>query len=450
MDFSAVILAAGKGTRMKSDLPKVAHVIAGRSIIQHVIDAVRGAGSEDIVLVLGFGRETVCQTLTNQKDLRIAVQEQQLGTGHALMQTEKLLPKNGTILVTNGDTPLLRSQTLADLLKFHWASGAEATVMTAILDSPFGYGRVIRTKGGFFHRIVEEKDATREEKKIREVNSGTYCFQTNSVFRALQELKNDNVQHEYYLPDVLKILRRWRLPISVYTAGEAQDEVKGVNEHLQQDEEKKILRQRKNQQLMLDGVTIVDPDTTYIDWQVTVDHDTTILPGTFLCGSTHIGKNCTIGPYSHIVDSDVGENCTIQQAWLEKTQVRSGCHIGPFAHLRSQTVLENNVLVGSFVEIKNAQIGEKSAVPHLSYMGDAQIGKQVNVGAGSITCNFDGTNKHQTVIGDHVFVGSNTNFVAPIQVGNYARIGAGSTVSEDVPADCLAVERADVRIIPKK
>lgn len=314
----------------------------------------------------------------------------------------------------------------------------------------FGYGRVVRTKGGFFNRIVEEKDATNEEKKIQEVNSGTYCFQTKSVFRALQELRNDNAQHEYYLPDVLKILRRWRLPISVYAAGGAQDEVKGVNDHIQQAEAERILRQRKNHQLMLDGVTIVDPATTYVDWQVTVDRDTVLWPGTFLCGSTHIGKNCVIGPYAHIVDSDIGEHCQIQQSWLEKVQIQSGCQIGPFAHLRSQTILSPDVSVGSFVETKNAQVGPQSRIPHLSYIGDTQMGAQVNIGAGTITCNFDGTQKHSTVIEDHVFIGSNTNLVAPIHVGEHAQIGAGSTVSEDIPEGCLAVERAAVRLTHKK
>ncbi len=443
MEFSAVILAAGKGTRMNSDLPKVAHTIAGRPILQHVIDAVRGAGSQEVILVLGFGREIVCRNLDNGKDLRVAVQEQQLGTGHALMQAEGLLPKSGTILVVNGDTPLLRGQTLSVLLNFHWKSGSEATVMTAILDNPFGYGRVIRTTGGLFDRIVEEKDANNEERKIREVNSGVYCFQTESVCQALHELKNDNGQHEYYLPDVLKILRQKRKPISVFAADGSQDEIKGVNDHIQQAEAEFILRQRKNRQLMTEGVTIIDPATTYIDWQVTVDRDSVILPGTFLTGSTHIGKNCTIGPYAHINDSDIADRCVIQQAWLDRVEVCANCTVGPFVNLRRQTILQDNAHIGSFVEVKNCQIGSNSAVPHLSYLGDAQVGSRVNIGAGTITCNFDGRKKQETVIEDDALIGSNTNLIAPVKIGSHAMTGAGSSISQDVPSGCLVVERSN-------
>ncbi len=446
MDFSAVILAAGKGTRMKSDLPKVAHTVAGRPILQHVIDAIRGAGSSDIVLVLGFGREIIMETLPKTYPLKVAIQEQQLGTGHALMQAENQLSPEGTILVTNGDTPLLRSETLAELLKFHWASGAEATVMTAILDNPQGYGRVIRTRGGFFDRIVEEKDASSEEKQIREVNSGTYCFQTKSVFQALRDLKNDNAQHEYYLPDVLKILRRWRKPIAVYAADSAQDEVKGVNDHIQQAEAEHILRQRKNRQLMTEGVTIVDPETTYIDAQVTVERDTKILPGTFLTGNTSIGKNCLIGPYSCIADSEIADGCVIRQSWLQNVQLDAGADVGPFANLRNHTELGKNVRVGSFVEVKKSHIGDDTQVPHLSYVGDAQIGRRVNIGAGTVTCNYDGQLKHETIIADDAFIGSNTNLIAPIRVGAGAKTGAGSTLTEDVPDGALAVERAEAQL----
>lgn len=448
MAYSAVILAAGKGVRMKSDLPKVVHRAAGKPLVAHVVNAVQAAGVNEIVLVVGHGREHV-QALFGDSSINFAIQEQQLGTGHALMQARKQVPADNTVLVLAGDTPLLRSSSLKILMDHHQTSRAAATVLTTCLEQPYGYGRVVRDKDGQFMRIVEEKDASPEEKSITEINSGIYCFQASQVFPVLQQLQPANAQGEYYLTDVLEILKAKGQRVEVVMAA-VPEEIHGVNDRIQLAQAEKILRRRKNLELMRDGVTLVEPDSILVDCEVTIGRDTILMPFTLIQGQTVIGEGCEIGPWTNITDSRIGSHVIIESSRIKEAQIGDHCVIGPYAYLRPGATLSDHVKVGDFVEIKQSIIGPGSKIPHLSYVGDALVGREVNIGAGTITCNYDGRKKHQTILEDHVFIGSNTNLVAPIRIGESSVTGAGSTITRDVPSQSLAVERADQRIIPWK
>lgn len=448
MAYSAVILAAGKGVRMKSDLPKVVHRAAGKPLVAHVVNAVQAAGVNEIVLVVGHGREHV-QALFGDSSINFAIQEQQLGTGHALMQARKQVPADNTVLVLAGDTPLLRSSSLKILMDHHQTSRAAATVLTTCLEQPYGYGRVVRDKDGQFMRIVEEKDAGPEEKSITEINSGIYCFQASQVFPVLQQLQPANAQGEYYLTDVLEILKAKGQRVEVVMAA-VPEEIHGVNDRIQLVQAEKILRRRKNLELMRDGVTLVEPDSILVDCEVTIGRDTILMPFTLIQGQTVIGEGCEIGPWTNITDSRIGSHVIIESSRIKEAQIGDHCVIGPYAYLRPGATLSDHVKVGDFVEIKQSIIGPGSKIPHLSYVGDALVGREVNIGAGTITCNYDGRKKHQTILEDHVFIGSNTNLVAPIRIGESSVTGAGSTITRDVPSQSLAVERADQRIIPWK
>jgi bifunctional UDP-N-acetylglucosamine pyrophosphorylase/glucosamine-1-phosphate N-acetyltransferase len=448
LNYSAVVLAAGKGVRMKSEMPKVVHKAAGKPLVHHVIDAVKQAGIDKITIVIGNGREMVKKCLENYQ-VNFAIQDEQLGTGHALKQTRNFVCKDGNILVVAGDTPLLRGTTLEKLTRMHEESGATATVLSCELSNPYGYGRIVRDKDGSFNKIVEEKDAGEQEKKIQEINSGIYCFRTPDVFEALEQLNTDNAQGEYYLTDVLEIFLKKRKKIEVFLSGDAE-EIYGVNGREQLAAAEHLLRQRKNKELMSDGVTLINPDSIFVDIGVTIGHDTIIMPYTIIEGQTSIGKACRIGPSCHITDSIIGPEVNIATSTLEQAEVAAGCKIGPYAYLRPGTVLKENVKVGDFVEIKKSLVGPGSKIPHLSYVGDAAIGKKVNIGAGTITCNYDGKNKYQTVIEDGVFIGSNTNLIAPVIVGKNSTIGAGSSISKDVPPNTLAVERAEQKNIKRR
>lgn len=448
MAYSAVILAAGKGVRMKSDLPKVVHRAAGKPLVAHVVNAVQAAGVNEIVLVVGHGREHV-QALFGDSSINFAIQEQQLGTGHALMQARKQVPADNTVLVLAGDTPLLRSSSLKILMDHHQTSRAAATVLTTCLEQPYGYGRVVRDKDGQFMRIVEEKDASPEEKSITEINSGIYCFQASQVFPVLQQLQPANAQGEYYLTDVLEILKAKGQRVEVVMAA-VPEEIHGVNDRIQLAQAEKILRRRKNLELMRDGVTLVEPDSILVDCEVTIGRDTILMPFTLIQGQTVIGEGCEIGPWTNITDSRIGSHVIIESSRIKEAQIGDHCVIGPYAYLRPGATLSDHVKVGDFVEIKQSIIGPGSKIPHLSYVGDALVGREVNIGAGTITCNYDGREKHQTILEDHVFIGSNTNLVAPIRIGESSVTGAGSTITRDVPSQSLAVERADQRIIPWK
>ncbi|GAW91657.1 bifunctional UDP-N-acetylglucosamine diphosphorylase/glucosamine-1-phosphate N-acetyltransferase GlmU [Calderihabitans maritimus] len=435
---SAVVLAAGKGKRMRSRLPKVLHKVAGKYMVEHVLEALRGAGVKNIILVLGHEAELVKEKVA--RDVEVAYQREQLGTGHAVMQAKALLPGDGEdVLVVCGDTPLLTAQTLKELIERHQENRAAVTILTSILPDPTGYGRIVRGPDGKVIRIVEEKDATPEEREIREINTGTYCFRQEELLSALEEIRPDNAQGEYYLTDTIDILIRRGLTVEAVQG--SAEETLGINNRVQLAEAEKILRKRINCALMEAGVTILDPDSTFIDAGVEIGQDTVILPFTFIQGNTYIGSGCTIGPGVTVRDSRVGDNVSLQYSVVTESEIGDGCSVGPYAYLRPGTVLAPNVKIGDFVEVKNSRIGAGSKVPHLSYIGDATIGTGVNIGAGTITCNYDGEKKWPTKIGDGAFIGSNTNLVAPVEVGEDAMVGAGSTITRDVPAGDLAICR---------
>jgi len=445
---SAVILAAGKGVRMRSHLPKVVHRVAGKAMVKHVSDAARTAGVDKVVIVVGHGRASV-EELFLPGEAEFAVQEVQLGTGHALMQAMNKVQGDDTIIVLAGDTPLLQAATIKALLEHHRQNQAVATVLSTQVDNPYGYGRIVRNQDGSFRDIVEEKDAREEEKQIREINSGMYAMQVNEVASALAGIGADNQQGEYYVTEALTILMDQGHKVEILQV-DAREDIYGINDRIQLAQADKILRQRKNEALMESGVTIVDPGSTYIDLDVDIGRDTVINPGSIIEGRTNIGAECLIGPATHITSSVIGDRVVIEHSRLKEAQVGDDCIIGPYAYLRPGAVLHQKVKVGDFVEIKKSILGEGSKAPHLSYIGDAQIGKGVNIGAGTITCNYDGQNKWETILEDGVFIGSNTNLVAPIRVGANSITGAGSTITRDIPADTLAVERAQQKNLRKR
>lgn len=439
-ELISVILAAGKGTRMKSALPKVLHKVGGKPMVQHVLDAAKEAGATRNVIVIGFGGEKVKETIGEQAE--IVVQAEQLGTGHAVRQAEGVLSGvEGTVLVLCGDTPLLTGSLLKKLCKEHEVSGAKATVLTAIMPDATGYGRIIRDKAGNVAKIVEHKDATEEERKVQEVNSGIYCFDKKALFDALTKVGCDNAQGEYYLPDVLEILKDQGEKIWA-TAADDYEETLGINSRVQLAGAEKILRRRKNVELMDNGVTLLDPDSTFVDADVVIGKDTVIYPFTWLEGKTIIGENCIIGPSSRFSDVKIGNNVTAQFTYAHECEVADDVTMGPYVHLRPDTKLSEKVKIGNFVEVKNSNIGVGSKLPHLSYIGDCDMGSGVNMGCGTITVNYDGKNKYRTNIGDNVFVGCNSNLVAPVSVSDGAYVAAGSTITKEVPEDNLAVGRA--------
>jgi len=444
--YSAVILAAGKGVRMNSELPKVAHRIAGKPMILHIVNTVQEAGINDITIVVGHKKQLVQDIFIDDDNIRFVVQEQQLGTGHALMQAEKNIKLENTLLVLTGDTPLLQTSTITALLKTHQDNQAAATVLTAKIHNSYGYGRIIRNPDSSLKRIVEEKDANAEEKEITEINSGIYCFKADLVFKALSSITTSNAQGEYYLTDVLEILKVQQEKVAIQCIDTAED-IYGINDRVQLSYAEGVLRRRKNIELMKTGVTIIDFVTSFIDWDVKIGRDTVILPFTILEGNTVIGESCEIGPGVRVNDSLIGSKVIIENSRIRECTIGNGCTIGPYAYLRPETVLHEGVKIGDFVEIKKSIIGENSKVPHLSYIGDAQVGKKVNIGCGTITCNYDGKKKHNTNIEDRVFVGSNSNLVAPVKIGENSVVGAGSTITHDIPADSLGVERSKQRII---
>ncbi len=446
MNLSAVILAAGKGVRMQSALPKVVHKAAGVPMILHIVRAVKAAGIQDIHVVVGHGRETV-QEILEKESVQFVIQESQLGTGHALQQAEKNIDSDHCVLVLSGDTPLLQSHTLRAIIDTHLQQNAAATILSAEVQKPQGYGRIVRAATGDFNKIVEEKDASIEEKMIQEINSGIYCFNAGEVFSALGQINTNNAQQEYYLTDVLGLMKLEGKRVSVVTAKDAE-EILGVNDRVQLAYVESVLRQKKNKELMQKGVHIIDPGSTFIDIEVNIQQDTVILPFTLIEGRTDIGGQCEIGPYTRITNSWIGNNVIIESSRVNEARIADHCTIGPFAYLRPQTILQEAVKVGDFVEIKKSNIGPRSKVPHLSYVGDAQLGSGVNIGAGTITCNYDGKHKFETIIQDQAFIGSNTNLVAPVVIGEGAVTGAGSTIAQDVPPKNLAIERAQQRNIP--
>jgi bifunctional UDP-N-acetylglucosamine pyrophosphorylase / glucosamine-1-phosphate N-acetyltransferase len=440
-DLHVVILAAGKGTRMKSERPKVLHAVAGRSLIDRVLDTAEALAPKTVTLVVGHAAETVKAHLAGRPAVQFALQEPQLGTGHALLQTEPLLRgRTGTVILLSGDVPLLTSETLQQLVETHTQANASATVLTAELDRPYGYGRIVRTAGRI-SRIVEERDATAAQREIREINSGIYAFALEPLFDALTSISTANAQGEYYLPDLVSIYRKQKRVVTTYTIARAV-EIRGINSRTELAEVSKMVRQQKNEELMAAGVTIIDPSTTYIDSDVEVGADTVIHPCVFLEQGTRIGVACEIHAGSRIVNSTVGDRVLIRNhSVISDASVAAGACIGPFAHLRPGADVGENAHVGNFVELKKTTLGAGSKANHLAYLGDSVVGANVNVGAGTITCNYDGAAKHRTTIEDGAFVGSNSTLVAPVTIGHGAYIAAGSAVTEDVPAGALGIGR---------
>ncbi|MBQ6006412.1 MAG: bifunctional UDP-N-acetylglucosamine diphosphorylase/glucosamine-1-phosphate N-acetyltransferase GlmU [Selenomonadaceae bacterium] len=439
MRLETLILAAGKGTRMKSKLPKVLHRVGGKTMLQHVIDAAKKAGSEREVVVIGSGAKLVEESISG---VEFVMQEEQLGTGHAVLSAKKNFEQSeGTVLILCGDTPLLTAKLLKDFTAFHEESKCVATVLTAKMPDATGYGRIIRESDGSLEKIVEEKDANELEKKILEVNAGVYCFDVKKLFSALEKVGNDNSQGEYYLPDVLTILKSAGEKIGAFTAQYA-DETLGINSRVQLAAADKVFRMKKNHELLDAGVTIIDPNTTFIDYDVQIGQDTIIYPNTYIEGNTVIGEDCAIGPDVRFTNMKVGNRVTAQFSYCHEAEICDGVTLGPYVHLRPGTTIGENVKIGNFVEVKNSTIGEGSKLPHLQYIGDTDMGSGVNVGCGSVTCNYDGKQKFRTKIGDNVFIGCNTNLVAPVNVEDGAYIAAGSTITKDVPKDSLAIGRA--------
>ncbi|MFC0472881.1 bifunctional UDP-N-acetylglucosamine diphosphorylase/glucosamine-1-phosphate N-acetyltransferase GlmU [Halalkalibacter kiskunsagensis] len=436
----AIILAAGQGTRMKSKLYKVLHPVCGKSMVQHVVDQVSSLGFEEKVTVVGFGAEVVQEQLGDQ--VSYVVQKEQLGTGHAVMQAAGILEdKEGTTVVLCGDTPLLTAETIDHLLAHHANEGAKATVLTAVAENPTGYGRVIRSNAGLVERIVEHKDATEEEKNVHEINTGTYCFDNKALFEALQKVGNNNAQGEYYLPDVIEILKKSGETISAYQTP-SFDETLGVNDRVALSEAERIMKQRINEHWMRQGVTIIDPNNTYISTESTIGQDTVLYPGTMIQGASHIDSGCTVGPNTEINNSIIGQDTVIRQSVVYNSKVGKNVSIGPFAHIRPDSSISDDVRIGNFVEIKKSNMGKGSKASHLSYIGDADVGSDVNFSCGAVTVNYDGKNKFKTIIEDGAFIGCNANLIAPVTVGKDALVAAGSTITDDVPGKALSIARA--------
>ena len=441
-DRHVLVLAAGKGTRMKSSRPKVLHRLSGYSLVEHVLRAAAPLGAVSTTIVVGHHADTVAHSvLRSSPSVGVVHQEQQLGTAHALLQAEPTLAgTTGTLIVLSGDAPLISSRTLAALAEAHERAAAAATVLTAMMERPFGYGRILRHEGQLLG-VVEEPDATPDQRTIREVNSGIYAFDVAPLFQTVRQIPEAGSKNESYLPAILQFYRRQQQPVySVVT--DDPHEIRGINSQSELAEVSSIVRQRKNEELMATGVTIDDPATTYIDTDVEVGPDTVIHPGVFLEGRTAVGARCELHAGARIVNSTIGDDVTINNhSIITDSAVASGARVGPFAHIRPGSTVGEQARVGNFVELKQATLGTGAKANHLSYVGNADIGARTNIGAGTITCNYDGVNKHQTTIEADVFIGSGTELVAPVTIGQGAYVAAGSCITEDVPASALAIAR---------
>jgi bifunctional UDP-N-acetylglucosamine pyrophosphorylase / glucosamine-1-phosphate N-acetyltransferase len=425
---------------MKSKLYKVLHPVCGKPMVQHVVDQVMKLNIQEVVTIIGHGAEMVQAQLGDSS--RYALQDQQLGTAHAVSQAQSLLEgKAGVTIVVCGDTPLIKAETMESLFKHHEELAAKATILTARIEDPTGYGRIIRNKKGLVEKIVEHKDASEEERKINEINTGTYCFDNLALFEALKNVSNENVQGEYYLPDVIEILKNQGEVVTAFQTDEFEETL-GVNDRVALAEAERIMRGRTNAAHMRNGVTIIDPANTYIETEVEIGQDTVIYPGTMIKGKTVIGAECQIGPNSEIVSCEIGAETVIRQSVAHNSSIGAQVTIGPFAHIRPESAIQDEVKIGNFVEIKKAVFGKGSKASHLSYIGDAEVGSNVNIGCGSITVNYDGKNKFLTKIEDGVFIGCNSNLVAPVTIKKGAYVAAGSTITKDVPSEALSIARA--------
>ncbi len=433
-----VVLAAGKGKRMKSDVPKVLHRLCGRPIASYVLDTLAEVGVDSPVLVIGHGADEV-RTMFGSR-VRYAEQREQLGTGHAVMQALPLLPRSSDpVLILYGDTPFLRPQTIRALLDLHRTSGATATLLSAMMDDPAGYGRVLRDRDGRVQRIVEEADCTQEQAQVREINAGTYVFELPALREALGALSPDNAQGEYYLPDVIGWCLRHNRHASALTVD--AEETMGINSRRELAAAEVVMRRHVLARLMDEGVTIIDLQTTYVHAEVRVGQDSVLLPQTSLEGATTIGNRCTIGPNARVVDATLGDQVRVVASTVTESVVGEGTRIGPYSHLRPGNRIGRFVEIGNYAELKNSTVGDYTKVHHMSYLGDATVGARVNIGAGTITCNYrhDVKGKQPTVIEDGAFIGSDSMLIAPLRIGRGAVTGAGAVVNKDVPPGAVAV-----------
>lgn len=435
-----VVLAAGQGTRMKSKLYKVMHPVMGRPMVGHVVNAALDAEASEVITITGSGADLVKDYLGDRS--QYVYQEEQLGTAHAVEQAKDLLEgREGTTLVLSGDTPLLRAETLTQLMEEHEESNAKATILTALADDPHGYGRVIRAEDGSVSNIVEEKDASPEEKAVQEINTGTYCFDNEELFKTIEKVDNDNAQGEYYLPDVIEILKANNEKIGAFQL-ENMDEALGVNNRVALSEASALMKQRINEKHMVNGVSLIDAANTYIEAGVQIGQDTVIEPGTYLKGNTVIGEDVIIGANSVIEDSELADGVEIHQSIIEGSTVGKGSDVGPHSHLRNGAELGENVHIGNYVEVKESTIGDDTKAGHHTYIGDAEVGKNINIGCGVVFANYNGKTKSKTIVGDNSFVGSNSNLVAPVELGENSFVAAGSTITEEVPDKALGIARS--------
>ncbi|MGX7327886.1 bifunctional UDP-N-acetylglucosamine diphosphorylase/glucosamine-1-phosphate N-acetyltransferase GlmU [Enterococcus bulliens] len=436
----AIILAAGKGTRMKSKLYKVLHPVCGKPMVEHIMNRVTELAPTQIVTIVGHGADLVKEQLGERSEY--ALQAEQLGTGHAVLQAAPFLQgKKGTTLVISGDTPLLTSETLERLFEYHEGKHASATILTAHAEDPTGYGRIIRDRVGIVEKIVEQKDASVSEVQVQEINTGTYCFDNELLFEALNQIDTNNAQGEYYLTDIIEILKKADHTVAAYQTENFEESI-GVNDRIALAEANRIMRNRINTEHMRNGVSFIDPNSTYIEAGIKVGAETIIEPGVYLKGQTTIGEGCFISGQTQIIDSTIGDYVKVYSSVIEESTVRDHVDIGPFAHLRPQAEIHEHAHIGNFVEIKKAVVGEHTKVGHLTYVGDATLGKEINVGCGVVFVNYDGKHKHHTTVGDHAFIGSASNLVGPVTLGENAVVAAGSTITMNIPDNGMGIARA--------
>lgn len=445
-DLQVCILAAGKGKRMRSRLPKVLHPVLGKAMIGHVLHSVVALSPKAVAVVVGHGSEMVRESIGQPDGLEWVIQDQQLGTGHAVQQCEQSVDDGvRDVLIVCGDTPLLTTDTLARMVGDHREKSADITILTSRPKNPFGYGRIVRDEGGQIVTIVEEKDATDKQRQIREVSSGIYCVRRKVLFELLHAVGNDNAQGEYYLPDIVPLALQENYLVEATIMGDP-DEMLGVNDRLHLAQVEEIMQRRIVEAWQYSGVTVEKPDTVRIEADVEIGGDTHIQAGCHLIGKTRIGSGCSIGPYTVLVDTEVADQAHIRAfSHLQECSIGSEAVVGPYARLRPETCLGEGVHIGNFVEVKKSVIGHGSKVNHLSYIGDTTMGAGCNIGAGTITCNYDGANKFKTEIGDNVFVGSDSQLVAPVSVGDDATIGAGSTITKDVSEGGLTLSQRNAQ-----
>ena len=441
----ALVLAAGQGKRIKSDLPKVLHKVCGKEMVKHVIDSIRKSGINDVNVIVGKGAELVKER-TSDRNVSYSLQEEQLGTGHAVKCAEDFLTgKKGVVAVFAGDTPLIKQSTIEKLFNEHIENKNAATVLTSMVEDPTGYGRIVRDSNNEVLKIVEHKDCNEEELKIQEMNTAIYCFDIELLVSSLSKINNNNNQGEYYLTDVIEILKTEGKKVGAVVT--EFEETIGVNSRVQLAEAEEILKNRINLMHMENGVTLIDPKTTYIGIDVEIEKDTIIYPNNILEGNTKIGNNCILYQNSRIVDSVIGNEVDIQSSVILNSNIGDNTTVGPFAYIRPETTIGKHARIGDFVEIKKSTIGDGTKVSHLTYIGDAEVGSECNFGCGTVVVNYDGKVKNKTIIGNHSFIGCNTNLVSPVKVEDNTYIAAGSTITSEVKEGELAIARAKQRNI---